>query len=175
MDDYVSKPVRIEELISALNHCRPLPRPMGSPYSLPMEPGLAPAAHAAAKATGMAGVNSPPAGAPIDREVLEGLWGIINEGLTDVLEAYFESTPKLLATMREAVDQGDAQALFRAAYNLKPNSAMLGAIPLATLCEELERIGRAGTLEGAAEKVRQVEAEYERVTHELKDYACSIS
>jgi HPt (histidine-containing phosphotransfer) domain-containing protein len=80
---------------------------------------------------------------------------------------FLEDTPKRLAELREAMDQGDSEKLERAAHTLKSSSANLGAMVLSGMCKELETMGRAGTVEGAAEKVTQVEAEYEKVKADL--------
>ncbi|MEW6193400.1 MAG: Hpt domain-containing protein, partial [Bacillota bacterium] len=46
---------------------------------------------------------------------------------------------------------------------LKSSSGNIGALTLAAICRELESMGRAGVIEGAAEKVARVEAEYAKV------------
>jgi class 3 adenylate cyclase len=65
--------------------------------------------------------------------------------------------------MRQAAEAVDAAGLRLAALSLKSNSADLGATTLSDLCWELEAMGKADTLERAAEKVAQAEEEYERV------------
>jgi HPt (histidine-containing phosphotransfer) domain-containing protein len=70
--------------------------------------------------------------------------------------------------MRQAVERGDAAGLRLAAHSLKSNSADFGAMTLSNLCRELEGLGKAGRLDGAAEKVTQAEAEYERVKAALE-------
>ena len=51
----------------------------------------------------------------------------------------------------------------QAAHSLKSNAATFGATDLANMCLELERLGKAGTLEGAVEKFRQIESGFEMV------------
>ena len=65
--------------------------------------------------------------------------------------------------MRQAVENADPAGLRLAAHSLKSNSAEFGAITLSNVCSELEVMGKAGTLTGAAQKVAQAEAEYEQV------------
>jgi signal transduction histidine kinase/DNA-binding response OmpR family regulator len=144
MDDYISKPVRMEELVQALRQCQPLD-------SHPEETAL----------------QTPQAGLPIsaiDVTVLEELRTVLGEDELEELSVIFlDDMPRLLAEMRQAIDQGDAKGLERAAHALKGNSATMGALSLSALCQELETMGREGRLEGAAEQVLQVEAEHERV------------
>jgi HPt (histidine-containing phosphotransfer) domain-containing protein len=148
MDDYVSKPVRAEELADALSRCRPL-------NDTPREPMRR---------------NLPPAQTALptlDLDTLNALRAL-GEGdsadvLSELITLFLDDTPRLLAEARAAVEAGDAQVLQRAAHTLKSSGASLGALPLSALCAELETMGRESQLEGAKEKAARVEAEYERV------------
>jgi PAS domain S-box-containing protein len=173
MDDYISKPVRIEELTAALGRCQPVARPGHRPDGPSASPTPNGKAMAIAKPDAAPGRGTAAhADAAIDTAVLEGLSAGMEEVVPELIDIYFDGALKLLADMRQAVAQGDASLLTRAAHTLKPSSASLGAIPLATLCEELEAMGRAGALESAAEKLAQVEAEYRRVKTALEAIQC---
>jgi PAS domain S-box-containing protein len=162
-DDYLSKPVRLEELANALSKCRPLSRSTRTPPDPPLQ-SIQDAQVMVTEGTSVNGTaRTPLTKAVIDTAVLEDLEDQIGEVIAELINIYFENAPKLLADLRQAADKGDSKSLFHAAHTLKPSSAMLGAVHLATLCEELELIGQGGTLEGVLEKVEQVEAEYERV------------
>ena len=102
----------------------------------------------------------------LDPAALENLREMIGgdpEFLAELMDTFLAEAPQLLADMRQAVEDGDTAGLRLAAHSLKSNSADFGAMTLSNLCWELEGMGKAGTLDGAAEKVAQVEAEYERV------------
>ena len=88
--------------------------------------------------------------------------------LAELIDTYFEDTAALLPTMRQALATGSAEQLRRAAHSLKSNSASFGAHGLALLCRELEEQGRDGALSGAAERLAQVESEYDRVRRALE-------
>ena len=94
---------------------------------------------------------------------------MMGEMASELIAVFLDDALKLLADLREAADQGDPERLQRAAHTLKSSSASLGAMTLSALCKELEAMGRAGTLKGTAERVAQVEAEYERVKAVLED------
>jgi len=143
MDDYVSKPVRVEELVEALGKCFSNRRISES-----------------AKRFTAAEVSTAEA---IDPEVMEEFRAMMGEAASELIGLFLEDTPNLLADLRGAVAQKDAERLQRAAHTLKSSSASFGAMGLSALCRELEVMGRAGTLEGVAKKVAQIEAEYERV------------
>jgi HPt (histidine-containing phosphotransfer) domain-containing protein len=74
----------------------------------------------------------------------------------------------MLADMRQGVEDGDAAVLSRVAHSLKSNSTEFGAATLSDLCRELEALGKAGILAGAAEKVARAEAEYAQVKAALE-------
>jgi HPt (histidine-containing phosphotransfer) domain-containing protein len=83
--------------------------------------------------------------------------------LAELLDTFLAEAPNLLAAMRQALARQDAAGLRLAAHSLKSNSRDFGAAILSGLCLELEMMGKAGTLAGAAEKLAQAEVEYDRV------------
>lgn len=88
--------------------------------------------------------------------------------LAELLEAFKEESPGLLEGIRTAVQTNDAHRLRQSAHSLKGGSGNLGAVRLQALCAELEKRGRAGTLEGAGTLAAQVETEYQRVIQALE-------
>jgi len=158
MDDYITKPVHIEELSRAISTFRPGSSPI-------------PAAAASALSTAgeqLANIGTAPiTPGAIDNQVLEKVREMLGENapqlLANVIDLYLDDVQGLLATMRTAVDQADTGALQRVAHKLKSISAVLGATALANWCEELERIGRADTTTDCRDLVLQIEAEYTRV------------
>jgi len=51
----------------------------------------------------------------------------------------------------------------RAAHTLKSNGATFGATGFSELSRQLESLARPGTLEGTADLIARIEAEFERV------------
>jgi CheY-like chemotaxis protein/HPt (histidine-containing phosphotransfer) domain-containing protein len=161
MDDYLSKPIRMEELAAALRRCRPYLAPpppaparessggsqASSPEPEPQEPPLP------------AGVLHPPA--------LKRLMDTIGDDDPDVLAAlidtFLRDVPRLVDGARRGLQQGQADEVQRAAHTLKSNGAAFGAMRFSELSRELESVARSGTVEGAAELIERVEAEYESV------------
>jgi HPt (histidine-containing phosphotransfer) domain-containing protein len=109
--------------------------------------------------------------APIDRAVFDDLLdgvGGDREFLAELLQTYFDDSPKLLEAMRMALAGGDAEEFRRAAHSLKSTSANFGAVRLSRMCKELEDMGKAGTLDSAGEWVAHAEVEYGRVRATLQ-------
>jgi HPt (histidine-containing phosphotransfer) domain-containing protein len=86
----------------------------------------------------------------------------------ELIDTFLADGPRMLSEMRQALAAGDAEAFRRAAHTLKSNSATFGALTLSALAKELEMMGKAGALEGAADKLMQLEAEYRKTEDELR-------
>ncbi|MGH2743698.1 MAG: response regulator [Thermoleophilaceae bacterium] len=120
MDDYLSKPIRPEELARALARCRPLR-----------------------------------ACEPLDHATLGRLVSSLGggedgrEAVAELVDAFLEDAAAQMATLRGAVERGDADEAQRAAHTLKSNGATFGAQPFSEHCRELEALGRRGELEAA--------------------------
>ena len=148
MNDFVGKPVRLEELAATLDRAR-------------SRAGWAEAAgDAAPSEEGAGSVLDPAALGQLKEEVGE-------EGLAAVIGTFLEEAPRLLGTLREALDRGDAEGTRRGAHTLKSNAAGFGATVLTDLCRDLESMGRRGDLTGAPDLFSRVEAEYARARDAL--------
>jgi PAS domain S-box-containing protein len=144
MDDYLSKPIRKEELAAAL--ARAEARAISTDDSVP-----------AAK------VSDPD---PVDLSQLEAEVGDPSF-VRELISTFLNDAPGLVGTLRSSLEQGDVEELRRAAHTLKSNGRTFGASELAVLSEELEQSAQAGTLAGAAELITRVEQEYTRVERAL--------
>jgi HPt (histidine-containing phosphotransfer) domain-containing protein len=88
--------------------------------------------------------------------------------LAELIQTFLEDGPQELARMRQALESQDATLLRRSAHSLKSNSAEFGARTLQKMCKQLEKMGKQGVFDGAAERVSEIEAEYERVSEALR-------
>ncbi|MBI5566599.1 MAG: PAS domain S-box protein [Chloroflexi bacterium] len=152
MDDYISKPIQVKELQSALERWGQQLRP------------IEPAAPVA-----------PPA--DIDWSMLNDLRALQAEDEPDfaleMISLYLDNAPQLIDTIRQAIVTGDAPGLQRSAHTLKGSSASLGAQRMATLCLDLEKLGRDGAatgggVEGGDAQLAEVEQEFDRVRAAFK-------
>jgi CheY-like chemotaxis protein len=159
MDDYLAKPIRVEELVAALNRCQPL---VGGPAEGPGD---------AARSDPSARLNQ----AALDN--VRALAGGDMAFVAELIDTFLADVPQLLAQMRRAVEAGDAATLRRAAHSLKSNSAEFGAGALADLCRELEAMGRTGLEAGdaewagaeTAETLARAEVAFEKIRPVLED------
>jgi CheY-like chemotaxis protein len=178
MDDYISKPIRMEELVRALSKCREELKV--SQLNIEASEGNIQPSNQEPTSTGNATgttliqpVTCNSSEALIDVAVFQELREMVNDDdiLENVIDSYTEETPKLLQAMdtalarlhHVAVDNNEAMVLQRSAHTLKSTSATLGATHLAELCGDLEALKPMGNLAEATAMVSQIETEYEKV------------
>lgn len=158
MDDYISKPIRIEELIRVLQDCQPLQQVI---QSSPLEHSTLGARSSAPDSS----LAHPPSA--LNYQVLEQLWQMAGAGaaqfMVELINCYLQEAPKQLHRMQEAMLQGDAMGLRYLVHSLKSTSASLGAIRLSQLCSELESLAATEIAIVGTERIIQIEAEYQQV------------
>ncbi len=149
MDDYVSKPVKPEELDAALE--RWIPR--SDEETLASE-----------EATDGAGASPDDTTDPLDRRVIEGLFELGGpELVAELSDLFLEDVPPRLEALREAIGSGDAPSVGQVAHALKGSSGNMGATRMASICAELEEVGVSEDLTKAPKLLDQLEAEFSRV------------
>ncbi len=141
MDDFVSKPVRAEELGATLKRYaesapQPAPGEAAKPEEKPPE-GFDPAVVAALRSMGRPGQP---------------------DIFSDLLLVFRNMLPGHLAQMRQAVTENQPDALERLSHKLRGSSANMGARTIASLCARLEALGEEKKLEGAASILDELES-----------------
>jgi len=107
----------------------------------------------------------------IDRATLEGLASTTDkEFVGELIDTFLEDAPTLLAALSSTLEGQDAEGFRRAAHSLKSNGASLGAMAFSGSAKELERMGKAGDLNGAAGRVESLRAEFDQVMQALREY-----
>jgi len=176
MNDYISKPIRSEAIVQALNNYRQVRGTRGqggqrAKSSPPLSPSPQPQRGPLAPPPPLSPSPAPPP-PPIDPQVLQDLRDMAGEAaasvLAEVIESYLEDARPRLSAIAQAVALSDAAALRTSAHAFRSLSVTVGAIPVAQLCEALEAMGRAGTTVGAQALVSQLQTEYERLEAALQ-------
>ena len=107
----------------------------------------------------------------VDRETLDGLLATTDaEFVGELIDAYLEDSPGLIAGMRQALAAGNAIEFTRAAHSLKSSSASLGAMGLSALAKELEGMGKQSKLDGAAPLIEQLAGAFSQVEQALQAF-----
>jgi signal transduction histidine kinase/DNA-binding NarL/FixJ family response regulator/HPt (histidine-containing phosphotransfer) domain-containing protein len=146
MDDHLAKPFRIAQLEAVLGRWLKRagePAPASSPSTATGDDDI---------------VHSKPFQALQSLE-RQGIAGVVGR----TVAIYLEDAPLLLAKIRAAAEQPDADALKLSAHSLKSSSANIGALRLAGLCRELELLGASGRVDGAAALVAFAESAFEQI------------
>jgi HPt (histidine-containing phosphotransfer) domain-containing protein len=105
----------------------------------------------------------------IDRSTYENLQESMGTDFMDeLLQAYFDETPQLLSSLRQALDGEDCETFQRSAHSIKSTSNSFGALQFGTMARELEMMGKDKNLHGAPEMVDALVAAYEDVKKALE-------
>lgn len=136
MQDYLTKPLRIQNLQTALQQGE-------NSLSLRQVPVVQEMPHLV-QATVMI----------LDQSVLDGFFEMAGPEvavtlLRELLDAYSEDVPQRLVDIEGAIAQSNPEALRCAAHALRSSSINLGAVEVGELCRTLEQMGKSGTTEGA--------------------------
>ncbi|HEX2572540.1 MAG TPA: response regulator [Polyangia bacterium] len=142
MDDYIAKPIRIQELVWAMVGASEAGAVGEAPREAsPATPVLASAPVAELRSIGI---------------------------LKKVSGMFIADTPGTLAALSAAIESGDVAQVDRIAHRLQGASGALGAQGMAALCVEIQQVAREGKLEGAVFLMARLEQEFEQVVEALE-------
>jgi histidine phosphotransfer protein HptB len=88
--------------------------------------------------------------------------------IVELVQTYFEETPRLISTLQDALDRRDNEAFRRAAHSIKSSSNSFGALQFGLLAKELEMLGKEASLDDAAGKVELLVKDYPLVKETLE-------
>jgi PAS domain S-box-containing protein len=148
MDDYISKPVQLEELVAALyrvqRNSEPIPQ------------------------------DTAPHLDSLDETVLRGFLSIVHGNTPDqsrqLIDFFLEDAATFVAALRKGVEAGQPQSIMHAITSLKSNSVQVGAVRLAARCKEMEVLLRAGMTEKATGLIDHIETEFSQVKEAMLHY-----
>ena len=155
MDDYVSKPIRMELLAEALRKWIAPDEGLRASSSFRTSP---PAARAPSRAA------REPA---VDRAVLAGLAELQEEGepdvLTELIELFLRDGERRHAALADVVRRGDAAEVARLAHGWKGACGNLGCKALTAACATLEQHAQQGALGELRASMESIDDEWSRV------------
>ncbi len=156
MDDYISKPVRLEDLEAALaryvsgnGNVIESGQESAPPTAPPEAITLALDPAVTARLRELAAATEPSV-------------------LGEIYEAFLSSAVDYLTAIREGATRNEAGGLRKAAHAFKGASANIGAQHLAEVCRQLEALGEAGRVDRAVKGLAQLEQEFARVKSEVE-------
>ena len=152
MDDYISKPIRLDHLREILNRWT---RGEDNNERIDIE----------------GGESEEVENDSLDMEIIGGIRMLQIEGepdfLTELIDIYIQDSAGLLEKIKEALANQDGPGLRKASHALKGSSMNLGASKLASICQDMESAALANSLEDGPEILDRLEREYLRVWQAL--------
>lgn len=149
MDDYISKPILVEEVQRALERWGAI-APTEKGESRPV----------------------PSADPIIDQKIIAGLREMSDKDdpdfLSELIDLFLEISPRLINDIKQHAQMADAVNLMQAAHKLKGSSFNLGARYLAGICQRIEDKGKNNNLSELDSLLEQLEKGYEQTSLELK-------
>lgn len=155
MNDYLSKPVRLEDIRRVLEQWGQTAAPFNSPAPAP-EP-------------------APSAAPPVDLDRLRDISDNDPAGLREIVELYLKQTTGQLAELQTAVTAADAGAIRRLAHSCAGASATCGMNSIVPALRQLEHQGQSGQLAGTTELLQTAQNEFARIQKFLADHQQSRS
>ncbi|HVY72414.1 MAG TPA: response regulator, partial [Verrucomicrobiae bacterium] len=147
MDDYLSKPVNLQDIEAALRRAE-----RHEPVAPPPE-----------------SEDAPPT---IDEKNVEQLRELASDDAPDALgefiDVFLDQTPLLLEKIHASIEAANGQELHRAAHTLKGSAANFGARPLVALCARMEKIAAGERFLEAHSCAAEIDHESARVVGALK-------
>jgi CheY-like chemotaxis protein len=149
MDDYVTKPLRRDDIEGALRRAfvtQRVANGSSAPITAPTtEPDLDPAVLADLEAQADA------------------------QFVSELVATFLDESRDLLTQIGDSLRGRDVVGLRRLAHSLKSSSASVGAVALAARAEKIERLARDGDLDAAAALVPALDEQFARVEQSLAD------
>jgi len=95
----------------------------------------------------------------------------LEELLPRLVASFLKRAPGYLLDLADALDQDDLDAFANSAHSLRGAAGNLGATAMASLCEELENLGRSRRPRAAPDLLLRLQAEYDAVRRVLEGVA----
>jgi PAS domain S-box-containing protein len=144
MDDYISKPIQIEALMSALSQRPYIAAPEQRQELLPKTGSLV-----------------------LETEKVQELMERYGSGANRLIEVFVSTAPLQIEEMRKAIQENDLPSLMRISHALKSSSAIFGAHLMTALCRRIEMKAVAGQMSSLAD-IEQVATEFNNVKEVLE-------
>jgi PAS domain S-box-containing protein len=160
MDDYISKPIHVRDLRSALEKCHRAeasPTPSQTTTTTPPPPPAPPLLDPALVATPAQLEEDARAGFGQLRDLL-GL-----EVALEIAALFLTEAGNTLVTLREAASAARPERLREAAHSLKGSAGGMHLRHLHALASALEQRGRLGSTEGTAPMLVELERQFDHV------------
>jgi PAS domain S-box-containing protein len=149
MDDYLSKPARLEQLQGMLDKWMPAAPEHPAPIQAAVPTQTSPASRPLVLSDQSAST------APLDISVLANLVGNESDVIREFLQEFQLSATEIIAQLTATADNLPQSQAKAAAHKLKSSAYAVGAIQLAGLCAQIERAGHKAALSALLKQCEQ--------------------
>jgi PAS domain S-box-containing protein len=149
MDDYVSKPVKPEELARVLDLFLALDSPSTKAWPAPIDE-------------------------PVDLDRLHEVLGDDPSEVSEILDLYCTQMADSLVKLDRAISEGDAEAINLIAHNCAGTSANCGMVGVVEPLSLLERFGRQNKLDEATALLVEINHQFQRVRSFLREHQSQV-
>ena len=153
MDDYLSKPIKLDELRAALARWTPAPSQKAQATKPMLPPG-----------------TTDPAQGIFDHTQMYQNIGSDNELFGQLIRLFLDRYQTMLADIRTALADGNSSAVERSAHTFKGTAGNLCASEVGLIASRLEAVGRLQALHDAPPVYAQLEIEVGRLVQVLESY-----
>ncbi len=159
MDDYMGKPIRVEELAEKLQKVEGRTKEkdvlsIQSSITAPFETTTRTTSNQQAE--------------PLDPQAHALFQEIMGDMASQLITMFLEDVPEKMTLLQHASEAADVEAIYRIAHTLKSSSAQLGASHFSKMCKELETKGRAKNLQGVQSLIHELDEEFTRLKQVLE-------
>jgi CheY-like chemotaxis protein/HPt (histidine-containing phosphotransfer) domain-containing protein len=172
MDDYVAKPVRLEEVRTIVERWAPAAGKIEATATTATGTEATPATNPPPQASPTA---PPPEDTPVDMERMLDFTNGDPNSLRELVMLYIDQTATQVEQIAAAVQAGAAGEVRRLAHSCAGASATCGMRRMVPILRELERQGYEQKLTNAAELSRQVGDEFGRIRDFLEAHLANLS
>ncbi len=148
MDDFVTKPIELEQLARVMERWLPLNGAQGNSQPRPMPASVMPSGDASA---------------PVDRSSLAVISGGDRAAEREILADFKSANDADMADLLRALAERDIAAVTRASHRIQGACKMVGAMALAGVCERVEAAGRGGNWQDVTLEQAALECEFDRL------------
>lgn len=153
LDDFISKPIRIEDLQRLLIHWGEKINEASFSSNIKLQKKKRNTVVNEAEILFLKDINS------LNDAVFFG----------ELIDAYIQELPLMIKHINSASENGDDKNLYFYSHKLKGSSMTLGVSSIAVVCEELEAFARAQTLNGRTKELsHKLTEKFEQVVEELE-------
>jgi signal transduction histidine kinase/DNA-binding response OmpR family regulator len=113
----------------------------------------------------------------IEPASLDAFRELMGERFESLLSVYCQSSYAYITAIKMASENIDPETAYKAAHPLKSSSRQIGAFKLATIAEEIEKLCRKGTVtrDELSKLIDQLEQEYSYVEHAISDMLADVN